>query len=88
VILFFGTPEEIMKAEEPVVKTFISEAWNGCVIWSAGLICPYSHKEKAPYHIETKVLSSFKVRFYEEVGYSVLCRVVHDRRIVCLGYLS
>jgi phospholipid/cholesterol/gamma-HCH transport system ATP-binding protein len=35
VILFFGTPEEIMKAEEPVVNTFIS----GSIEWLHDLEC-------------------------------------------------
>ncbi len=35
VILFFGTPQEIMKAEEPVVKTFIS----GSLEWLRDLEC-------------------------------------------------
>jgi phospholipid/cholesterol/gamma-HCH transport system ATP-binding protein len=35
VILFFGTPEEIMKTEEPVVKTFVS----GSIEWLRDLEC-------------------------------------------------
>jgi phospholipid/cholesterol/gamma-HCH transport system ATP-binding protein len=35
VILFFGTPEEIMKAQDPAVKTFIS----GSIEWLRDLEC-------------------------------------------------
>jgi len=52
VILFFGTPEEIMKAEEPAVKTFIS----GSIEWLRDLECGpdpiiHIHTKRRPHTI-------------------------------------